>query len=324
MTEYDINFTSLNRLRKRFVKDYNLPINLFDEGIFAYYRHLYDFFPHETYRALTEKVGAEFDGNVEKWLDYCAKVRDTAIFSIMESPEYKDFNSKILNNYAVYPPVGERSVYTEVTDGHKFISIDMCKANFQVLKYMGVLKDETYADFITRNGGDEYIAGSKYLRQVIFGKLNPGRQMKIEKYLMHQIYSAIDPLLKEYGLQLFSFNNDEIIYYNEFPDFDASTLCDDIIGMAKRSVGIDVSAEYVEISRLPIVSYNDNKIDAYERLNLTTGERKLKKASTTFFPQIYKLWKGLEIEENDLYFFFENQIAKFKYPLRMEDKQNVK
>lgn len=318
MIEYNINFTSLNRLRKRFVKDYNLPINLFDEGLFAYYRHLYDFFPHAIYTKLTEKVGTEFGGNVEKWLDYCAKVRDNAIFGIMESEEYKKFNSTDLKNYTVSLPTGERSAYTEETDGHRYVSIDMKKANFQVLKYMGVLKDDTYEDFVRRNGGDEYISGSKYLRQVIFGKLNPGRQIKIERYLMHEVYMVIDAMMREYGLTLFSFNNDEIIYHNEFPDFDASTLCPEIIGAAKRSTGIDITAEYIEISRLPIVSYNESKVDAYERLNLVTGERKLKKASTIFFPQIYKLWKGMEIEEYDLYFWAENQIAKFKYPLRVE------
>lgn len=45
-----------NKLRQRFVKDYNLPINVFDEKLFNYYTNLYDFFPKEKWENLKSMV----------------------------------------------------------------------------------------------------------------------------------------------------------------------------------------------------------------------------------------------------------------------------
>ena len=75
--------------------------------------------------------------------------------------------------------------------------------------------------------------------------------------------------------------------------------------------------QLVKISRLNIVNCNGNKVDAYIRKNIYTGVETLKKTSTTFFPQIWKLYKGLEIEEIDRMFYVENQIAVFKEPLEL-------
>ena len=69
---------------------------------------------------------------------------------------------------------------------------------------------------------------------------------------------------------------------------------------------------------MPIVSANGTKIDAYERTNLFTNQKTLKKASTTFYPQIYKLWNEMPIEDNDMVFYFEDQLATFKQKLRYE------
>ena len=51
--------------------------------------------------------------------------------------------------------------------------------------------------------------------------------------------------------------------------------------------------------------------------NFITKQSKLKKASTTFFPQIYKLWIGKPINEKDRVFFFENQLATFNESLKL-------
>ena len=69
--------------------------------------------------------------------------------------------------------------------------------------------------------------------------------------------------------------------------------------------------------RLILKYRKNNKVDAYIRKNVITGVETLKKASTTFFPQIWKLYKGLEIEEIDRMFYVENQIAIFKEPLKI-------
>lgn len=316
---------NIKKFRQRFVKDYNLPINIFDDNLFEYYIQLYDFFPYLRYKETIEKIENEYDGCVEKWLEYCASVRDNAINGVMETEEYKNFNSIDLSQYNFTPICGERSCYTEETNGKRFLSIDLKKANFQALKYVGVISDVTYEQFIHRFGGDDYIANSKYLRQVIFGKMNPSRQIKIEKYLMFKVYETIKDVTEKYGLTIFSMNSDELIfeipkefYNNWLIDFENSReLTNDIYDLVGENIGVEIKVEYIEVRRLPIVSANGIKIDAYERTNIFTNQKTLKKASTTFYPQIYKLWKGMTITEKDRVFFFENQLSTFNEPLKM-------
>ena len=317
---------NIKKFRQRFVKDYNLPINVFDDNLFEYYIQLYDFFPYHRYKEAIEKIENEYDGCVEKWLEYCASVRDNAINGVMETEEYKKFNSMDLNQYNFTPICGERSCYTEETSGKRFLSIDLKKANFQALKYAGVISDATYEQFIHRFGGDDYIANSKYLRQVIFGKMNPSRQIKIEKYLMSKVYEAIKDITEDYGLTIFSMNSDELIfeipkefYDNGLIDYENSReLANSIYDLVGENIGVEIKVEYIEVKRLPIVSANGTKIDAYERTNLFTNQKTLKKASTTFFPQIYKLWNEMLIEDYDMVFYFENQLATFNQELRYE------
>ena len=317
------------KLYQRFSKDYNLPINIFDEEIFEYYKVLYkDFFPFDALDNVIDLIETKYDGNVELWLDYCASVRDNAINYILENEKYKEFNTSDLSKYNISLPCSERSCYSEETNGKFYLSIDLKKANFQALKYVGVIDDYNYDIFIRRMGGDDYIAGSKYLRQVIFGKCNPSRQIKIEKYLMNMVYFAVKNKLNHNGFNIFSFNSDEIVFeanneiiekinVNGFECYKSNmqTLIDELYGIINKYLNIDVTIELNQINSLNIFNYNASKVDAYVKRNCITGKEVLKKASTTFYPQIYKLYKGMEITKMDMTFYFENQLASFNLPL---------
>lgn len=319
---------------QRFAKDYNLPINVFDDEMFTYYMRLYDFFPNDIFEETTEMIVDDFHDNVEEWLNYCAEVRDNAISELVNNPLYEQFNTSPMTSYDIKYPCGERSVYTQETDGKMFISIDLKKANFQALKYVGVLKDyDTYEKFIKHVGGDDYIANSKYLRQVIFGKCNPSRQIKVEKFLMCRVYDGINIKMNNHGWELYSFNSDELIYQatdkvyknNLLNTSEGIKQCTreflaNINGIISRYLDIDTTVECFTIKRLPIVNSNGNTVDAYVKKDFITGKEKLKKASTTFYPQIYKLWKNMPIIEKDRVFYFENQLATFKESLKMEEK----
>ena len=167
-------------------------------------------------------------------------------------------------------------------------------------------------------GGDDYIKGSKYLRQVIFGKMNPSRTITVEKYIMEKIMKFSDEVLP-IGFELYSQNSDELVYKLNNNTFvgDINIICKVLEKVVLDKIGIEVRVEYVEINKLPIVNCNGNNIGAFVRHNLITDETVLKKASTTFYPQIYKLWKGLSIDERDLIFYDNDQLAKFLEPLRL-------
>lgn len=306
------------KIRQRFVKDYNLPINLFDKEHFDYYAGLYDFFPKEDWICLKDDIQNKFDGNEEAWLQYCAEARDRAIDSILNSEDYKAFNSRDLSEYNISYPCGERSVYTEATNGQCFLSIDLKKANFQALRYVDVIKDETYPEFIIRNGGDSYIYNSKYLRQVIFGKCNPSRQIKVEKYIINQIYSFVKGIIEGMGFAIYSMNSDEVIFEDLQHNGITETEINCIVSDVKSNLDFEISGEYFKIERLPIVNCADAAIDAYIKHDLNSNNIKYKKVSTTFFPQVYKLYHGKNIGEADLDFFVEGQVARFLKPLTLK------
>ena len=319
------NVRTSKKLMKRFVKDYNLPINVFTDEMFKYYSELYDFFPKEKWENLCKTIEEKYDGNVELWLDYCAKVRDAAIYGVMETEEYKKFNNCQLADLLTdigqqVPRIGEHSVYNEENQGLHFISIDMKKANFQALKYVGVIKDETYADFIKRFGGDDYIIDSKYLRQVIFGKMNASRTIQVEKYIMCRVYVLVNEYLTNLGYKFYSLNSDELVYRREELG-DSNTTEQDmdvLVQTVKDNLGIDVRAECYILGKLDIKNANGNNVDAYVKWDVHKNEETLKKASTTFYPQIYKIWKGYPVDKKDLVFFFEDQLATFNEPLVYE------
>lgn len=322
-----MELSSAIKLRKRFCKDYNLPINLFDDIHFTYYSLLYEFFPRRIWAELNKTIAEKFDDNVELWLDYCAKVRDDAIAETMGTEEYKKFNEASIE-IPLIPQVGEHSIYNEVCDGEEFISIDLKKANFQALKAWGVIKDETYGDFICKFDKDgimnEYLSESKYLRQVIFGKMNPSRTIKAEKAIMAQIYNLIHKSIESRGYEFFSFNSDELIFkkvnkrMRKQPDFKAIEE-----KIFKSTNGIEVRVEHIMVKRLKITNANGDKVDAYIRTNIESGEETLKKASTLFYPQIYKIWKNMDIVSIDLDFFCEGQMAAFKKKLIYDNSSNI-
>ena len=80
-------------LRRRFVKDYNLPINIVDSPYFEYYMRTYDWFPKKEYENLVKDIDERFDGNINAWLEEYAQIRDKIITFVENSNSYKKFNS---------------------------------------------------------------------------------------------------------------------------------------------------------------------------------------------------------------------------------------
>ena len=186
-----------NSVKKRFVNDYNLPIQVFDDEYFFYYLDLYE----DTHNTLTKwnnlvnMVNTKFNGNYDDWLTYYSKVRDNIINSILNNQAYIKFSQEDnMNHYQFRNDLFKDSnIYSENYLGNTLISIDLKKANFQALKYHNadiIFNTNTYDELIERFSDCAYIKESKYTRQVIFGKLNPRRQITIERYIMNLIYNS--------------------------------------------------------------------------------------------------------------------------------------
>jgi len=317
--------TSKERINQRFAKDFNLPINIYRDDMFEYYHELYrDFWPEEEWQALNKEIQEEYDGNMDAWLQHYAEVRDLIIRTMEASPEYQSFNNKDMSEYQLtseYRSLPDRNIYAEDCQGKFYVSFDLKKANFQALKYAGVIKEDTYDDFIDKYDKSFYFKKSKYTRQVIFGKLNPKRTITVEHCMMANVISACNNYferMQQVNARIVAFKSDEIIYeVDEVVDeLTLKRYCDWI----KEKLHFEVRAECIQVEFLPVVNYNGNKVSAFVRRNVNTGESVLKSVSTTFYPQVYKLWKGIDLQDMDLRFYMDDQLATFIYPLTISDK----
>lgn len=322
--------------RRRLIKDFNLPMSKYTcEGLFNYYRDLYQsFFPYDMEKKLITCSLAS--GGIEKYNEKINKVTDEIIEEVTNSESYKKFNStkdvslnvngKTSVEHLNDVPKGD--VYNGNNNGDLFFSIDLRDANFQALGPYGanVLKKDTYENFIMINGGDPYMAYSKQIRQVLFGKMNPSRIVTVEKLIMDDIYAIVKKtLIDGLNFSLYKVNNDELIFSvperNGIYDINVSPnklnrFEMDIQNMVYELTGLDVKAELFGVKKLDIVNAEGSSIDAYVKKRFTLEMNQLKKVSTLFYPQVYKLMTGQKITKDDRYFYYENNLALFEDELK--------
>lgn len=319
-------------LRRRFVKDYNLPINVVDSPYFEYYMDLYDWFPKKEYQSLVEEIDTKFGGNINLWLEEYSQIRDEIITKIENSEGYNLFNN--LDLKTLKPSeltsmklrnVPDLNIYNQSSIGKMFVSIDLKKANFQALKYINpsiVFNAETYEDMIDMftDGRNEYFRTSKYTRQVIFGKLNPKRTITVEKYMMSMVYDTINECIEKVFAEtkLVAYKSDELIYEvkdDNLDDIDVSLK--NFEYLIEYGLGFNVRIELFKIGRIECKNHNGITVDCYIRHNLITGKEELKSCSQIFYPQFYKIWKDIRANCYDYAFLAEGQIAHFEFPLEL-------
>lgn len=296
---------------KRWVKDYNLPIKIYQEPYFSYLVDLYDdyFNTHAKLELLKEAV-AKFESE-DKFLAHYYEVRDKVIKSMKSKQEFQDFNTGDITKFNITSSYPKNDIYKQTCVDKYFVSIDLVKANYQALKYISpeiVSNTNSYEEFIGLFTNLEYMAKSKYLRQVIFGNINPKRQIKVERYLIEQVIDTLlaGELFTEEDIQMAS--SDEVVF--EISVDDVAKFSDETANLTKfikDNLNIDVD---IEVFKLVSV---EGKYYSKEFLNKDGYE--LKSVPQVYFPQVYKKYNGLELHDNDLVFYHEHQLAKFINPV---------
>lgn len=288
-------------LAMRFASDFKYPISVFTEPEFEYELNLYEPF----YGCLTkwnnlidniEKYyGGEPDVFVSKYYD----ARENIIQSILNSEEYKAFNNIKMPQVPKLNTLSTKSVYNHEFVGKHFISIDMKNANFQILQLNNVINPYlSYKQFIDKYAEGflaEYIAESKYSRQVIFGKLNPSRQITFEKYVMSKLY--LDVIKNVIPDAEIAYNgSDEIIII--YDDMLSDKQKQDIITSASFNVSID---EYILYGYEFFVTKPDStvhKIGEFFKRSCDV-EGKYKGIPLPYHKILIKKLHGLPIEDMD-------------------------
>lgn len=313
------NTLLLKQFRSKFVKDYQLPIQVVQSPYFeANLKLLEDDCQANTkYLTLLEIVRYKFDGNMQKFLEYRHSVEDQILGYILNSEAYKVFNGDKSTIPSETPIVGSPELYTKEQCGCFFVSYDMIKANFQALNYAdpAIVKDcDTYEEFIEKFTDIDYFKHAKQLRQVLFGKLNGKRTSAIEKLISNKFAKKLAERY-EGKMKLYSIKTDEIILKflgteEEFKKFAVDN--EKFMGFRFR------------VNKFKLVSKDfkrgnsDKNLTAYIKEDyLNGGRRTLHCVPDAYYPQVYKLLNGWKLSDSDLVFYYDHELAKFMYPLEL-------
>ena len=293
-------------IKKRFVKDFKIPINVFDEPYFNYFIDLYDshFQTKEKlellYKSLIDCQSP--DDFFEKGNQILTKTKNL----IIGSKSYQEFNSSDLKEFEPKVKVSSQNIYIEKNIGKDLFSIDLSKANFNSFRTFGLQKElgiETYEDLIGKFTNDQYFMESKHIRQILFGDLNPSRQQKIQRFIISNLCQK----LLDHGLKLSSASSDEII-------IESQSSIENIKEILKDT---PETMNFFRIERFNIEKINPEKDFYIKRSYDENNELKLefKNAPSFLFPQIFKHYYNEPVNEYDLLFFHEGFLAQFKEEL---------
>lgn len=313
------NTLLLKQFRSKFVKDYQLPIQVVQSPYFEANLKLLedDCQANLKYLDLLETVRDKFGGNMQKFLEYRHSVEDQILGYILNSEAYKAFNGDKSTIPSEPPIVGSLELYTKEQCGCFFVSYDMIKANFQALRYANpaIVKDcDTYEQFIEKFTDIEYFKHAKQLRQVLFGKLNGKRTSSIEKYISN-LFAKELAKRHEGKMKLYSIKTDEIILKFLGTEEEFKKLC------VKNE---EFNGFRFRVNKFKLVSKDfkrgnsDKNLTAYIKEDyLNGGKRTLHCVPDTYYPQVYKLLNGMELSDSDLVFYYDHELAKFIYPLEL-------
>lgn len=302
--------------RKRFISDYNLPIQViispyFEERLIQCEK-LYN--ANTKYYNLLNYISESFDNNVGKFLNTFYEYRDIIIRDILKKESYQKFNTSDLNQFKLTNQYPKKNLYAEDMVNKVILTIDLSKANFQALKFIDsdiINNCNSYDDFIKYYCDIPYLRESKYTRQVIFGKLNPSRQITIERFLLEKIHNIIPT-----DFELFNFGNDELMYFS--PKNYGKEFEENLVKQIKDKLNLDVKVSFIKIEPIKFLMGNEQTLTIFKKIYVNEIDKfKIMTCPVTYMPQVLRLLNCEEIQEDDLVFMYENNLAKLLIPLKL-------
>lgn len=315
--------TITQTLKQRFCKDTNLSIKVFDEPYFSSMIQLFDkqFGSVSKYKQFVELVG--FYGSEQTYLEAYNKLKDDVIGYLNENTAMMYFAQKEdMNQFGCknqgYPT---KDIFKETFDGKVFLSIDMKKGNFTALRHYSpeiVGNKDTYEDFMGLFTDKEYFKNSKYIRQVVFGNVNPKRQVTYEKYLMDKILTEA---LVSKGFSSDSvvfFSTDELIF-----EVDNRFVTDGLVTQEYKDIveslifwalseNINVRSEIFELRKVPGTTGYVKKF--------LTGDKPYEFKCMDFLtlPFVLRAYNNEEPQEEDYVFLYEGRKVKLLEEIKVE------
>lgn len=294
-----------NSLKKRFCKDYCIPIKIYEEPYFTNRLKLLEpyygsYTKYQNLLELASKIETEDD-----FFLISEQVKDDIVTSIRNTNGFKNFDKENPNKFKITNQgFNTVDLYDKKNDGLYFISIDLIKANFVALRHYDteILSGiDNYENFIRKFTEEKYFIHSKCMRQVIFGNLNPKLQSVYEKYLMDKILTNILKIFPPN--KIYCFLTDEIVVRTTKANMqkDYSLLKDLIENLKKENITARV--DLFQLLSLGGVNgfmkkhVNENKID-------------FKCIDSLYLPYVIKKINNEPIQEEDLMFYHDNILVK--------------
>lgn len=309
-------------LKKRFVNDYDLPIPIIGDGdIFEYYINLYeeDFDALTLYSKTLNEIKENFDNNVNEFLNNYYKVREDIIQTVTKSEAFQKFNKMDMNIFSIKDKknITSNNIYNQLNIGKFFISVDLKKANFQALNKIDkdiLLNSASYKELIEHFTDSEYIANSKYFRNVVFGMMNPKRHITVEKYYTYQIYKKIIDNIPYLSDHCVSLCNDEIIFkYNDgYYNMEKCDFLRNKIEKIAKEIGFNVDVEFFQLKSYAIRSMRNGVEHSFyiKDFHCTDGKFKMFTLPVRYHAIAYKLYKQRKMDDMDYFFEDDGHIVK--------------
>lgn len=297
------------KAKKRFCKDCNIPLRLFQEPYFTDRLNLYDKFygTLKKWQVFIEEL-QKYNFEQDYFEEY-NRVKDAAILSIKNSEAYQQFNTEDMNKYCVtHKNLSGKDIFKSSNNGKTFISIDMKKANFSSLyHYDPTIFNEAdiWEDFISRYTDNPHIINSKYIRQVILGNCNPRRQITYEKHLMDIVLSDLTEMCISVDRVVF-FSNDEIVVEISDMNQENQILTVIEISNAIKNISIPLKIELFVLHKI-------EGTDGYYKEILNNNGQKIvefKCLDNYMMPFVMRKFLGEEITESDKVFYYEGLLAQ--------------
>ena len=306
--------TEFDSLCRRFISDNNLQFQFVDYNHFNYCINLFG--KKHDWDALLEVIKERFDNNPNKFLDEYYQLRDKIITDFLDKKEYKFFNEEMnLNDFALDKDsrnITSNNIYNRENLGKTFLSIDLKKANFQTMKHISssmVNNRATYEDFIGDYTDLDYIKNSKYTRQVVFGKLNPKRQITCEKFFTNEIRKLIAPEIYVMSGKIVSMSNDELVYEITTPEKINDNLIQKLVEKIKSITDFTVHADLFKLNgyEFQFMETGVCKFTFFEKA-FSDGSKKLISVPMPFYKMVYKLMNNIPLEDEDYLFEYDKNV----------------
>lgn len=310
-----------NGLKQRFVKDYGLPIDVYEKDLFAYYIEELDA------QYGTKSKLKEFEnflnrlGDQELFFTESTKLIDNVIAYVSQKESYKELELQRLDllDKPNYPST--KDIYNLENVGSYFVSIDLVKANFQALKRFSsklVSNKDNYEEFLGKFTDEDYFKKSKQIRQVVLGNLMPSKQQTICKEMINTIYNK----LIESGLnknKIATVMTDEIVIKCDNEN-DMQKVKNFVISLHPNRLSIEAIGSIeckLENLDIRVEAFKLNNIEGRKFFvkEFDDGKLDFKCIPSKVFLQAYKQYMGIELKDEDLMFHHDGSLAKYVEPI---------